>query len=514
MDTTTLSGMLPALGVLLLRLVGALLVLFIGWLIARWLGHLTTKILHRFNIDGKADDLAGEEEDIPGVEEGIGKLVYYLLMLFVLLAFFEVLGLTIITEPLNALLAAVFAYIPSLIAAGALAVAAWIVASILRGLTRRGLQAAGVDKRAADSTGSESMPISKSLSEAVYWLVWLIFLLPILGALGLESLVAPLVNMFNEFLAYIPNILAAAIIVLVGWFVAKIIRRVVTSFLVAIGTDEFSDRIGLGKMLGKQNLSGLLGLLTFLVILIPVSIAALEALQMTALTTPLSAMLESIFLAIPAILVAAGILLVAYIFGKLLADLVTNLLEGIGFDNILVNLGVSKEPMTGRVTPSQIVGYLVLLGVMIMATLGATAILNFPALSLVVTQFLAFTWRIVVGLVIFGIGLWLANVLVNAIEATDWPQKRLATIFIRITVIVLAGAMALSQMGLADSIINLAFGLTLGGIALAVALAFGLGGRDVAERELESWATTVHEEGSAAAIEAPAVDNSEAEEGE
>ena len=240
---------------------------------------------------------------------------------------------------------------------------------------------------------------------------------------------------------------------------------------------------------------------------------------MTALTTPLSAMLESIFLAIPAILVAAGILLVAYIFGKLLADLVTNLLEGIGFDNILVNLGVSKEPMTSRVTPSQIVGYLVLLGVMIMATLGATSILNFPALSLVVTQFLAFTWRIVVGLVIFGIGLWLANVLVNAIEATDWPQKRLATIFTRITVIVLAGAMALSQMGLADSIINLAFGLTLGGIALAVALAFGLGGRDVAERELESWATTVHEEGSTAAlevpdVEAPAVDNSEAEEGE
>ena len=99
--------------------------------------------------------------------------------------------------------------------------------------------------------------------------------------------------------------------------------------------------------------------------------------------------------------------------------------------------------------------------------------------------------------------------LVNAIEATDWPQKRLAAVFTRVTVIVLAGAMALSQMGLADSIINLAFGLTLGGIALAVALAFGLGGRDVAERELENWVTTVHEEGSAAAIDATVSDASE-----
>jgi hypothetical protein len=144
-----------------------------------------------------------------------------------------------------------------------------------------------------------------------------------------------------------------------------------------------------------------------------------------------------------------------------------------------------------------------------MAILGATSILNIPELSLVVTQFLAFTWRIVVGLVIFGIGLWLANVLVNGIEGSDWPQKRLAALFTRITIIVLSAAMALSQMGLADSIINLAFGLTLGGIALAVALAFGLGGRDVAERELESWVTTVHEEGSAAALDAPDVEGNE-----
>jgi hypothetical protein len=509
MDTTTLSNLLPELGRLLLNLVLALIVLFVGWLIARWLGGLTSKILHRFNLDEKAAGWAGEEENLPRVEEGIGKLVYYLLMLFVLLGFFEVLGMSIITDPLNAMLADVAAYIPGLIAAGALAIAAWIIASILRGLTRRALQAAGVDRRVADTTDSDSRPISKALSEAVYWLVWLIFLPPILGALGLQSLVEPLMAMFDELLGYIPNILAAAIIVLVGWFVARIVRRVVTSFLVAIGTDEFSDRIGLGQMLGEQNLSGLLGLLTFIIILIPVSIAALEALQMTALTAPLSSMLESVFLAIPAILLAAVVLIVAYIFGKLLADLVTNLLEGVGFDNILVNLGVTREPMTGRVTPSQIVGYLVLLGVMIMAALGATSILNFPALSLVITQFLAFTWRIVVGLVIFGLGLWLANFLVSIIEATDWPQKRLAVIFTRITVIVLAAAMALGQMGLADSIINLAFGLTLGGIALAVALAFGLGGRDVAERELESWVTTVHEEGSTSLLDAAAPEEGE-----
>jgi len=109
---------------------------------------------------------------------------------------------------------------------------------------------------------------------------------------------------------------------------------------------------------------------------------------------------------------------------------------------------------------------------------------------------------------IFGVGLWLASMIVKGIEATDWPHKRLAVIFARIGVIALATAMALGTMGLAESIINLAFGLIVGGFALAAALAFGLGGREVAGRELESWATAVHEEGVASgSAESPSEDN-------
>jgi hypothetical protein len=59
---------------------------------------------------------------------------------------------------------------------------------------------------------------------------------------------------------------------------------------------------------------------------------------------------------------------------------------------------------------------------------------------------------------------------------------------------VLAGAMALNQMGLGSEIVNLAFGLTLGGVAIAVALAFGLGGRELAAQELESWRNSLEED--------------------
>jgi hypothetical protein len=140
------------------------------------------------------------------------------------------------------------------------------------------------------------------------------------------------------------------------------------------------------------------------------------------------------------------------------------------------------------------VGTIVLVAVLVLAALSATSILNMPALTLILVQFLGFAWRIIVGLVIFGLGLWLASLIVSGIEATDWPHKKLAVIFTRIAVIALATAMALGQMGLADAIINLAFGLIVGGFVLAAALAFGLGGREVAGRELEGWVTAVHEE--------------------
>jgi len=48
-------------------------------------------------------------------------------------------------------------------------------------------------------------------------------------------------------------------------------------------------------------------------------------------------------------------------------------------------------------------------------------------------------------------------------------------------------AMGLRAMGLADDIVNLAFGLTLGSVAIAVALSFGLGGREAAGRQMEHW---------------------------
>jgi hypothetical protein len=104
-----------------------------------------------------------------------------------------------------------------------------------------------------------------------------------------------------------------------------------------------------------------------------------------------------------------------------------------------------------------------------------------------IAQFLVFAGHIFLGLIIFAIGLYLANLASKTVLASGAAQAGLLAMAARLSIIVLAGAMALRQMGLANEIINLTFGLLLGAIAVAVAIAFGLGGRDIAARELAGW---------------------------
>jgi hypothetical protein len=124
---------------------------------------------------------------------------------------------------------------------------------------------------------------------------------------------------------------------------------------------------------------------------------------------------------------------------------------------------------------------------MLFASIEALQLLGFSSVALLVTRFTAFAWEVILGLVIFGLGLFLANLAAKTIQASGVAQRKLLSQAAKIAIVILAGAMGMREMGVANEIINLAFGLALGGIALAAALAFGLGGREVAARELNEW---------------------------
>lgn len=98
------------------------------------------------------------------------------------------------------------------------------------------------------------------------------------------------------------------------------------------------------------------------------------------------------------------------------------------------------------------------------------------------------------GLIIFGLGLSLANVASKAVLSSATLQGKVLAAVARIAIIMVAGAMALQQMGLADEIISLVLGLLFGAIVVAAAIAFGLGGRDIAARQLDEWHSTIKTE--------------------
>jgi hypothetical protein len=191
--------------------------------------------------------------------------------------------------------------------------------------------------------------------------------------------------------------------------------------------------------------------------------------------------------AIPNIFGAMIILAAAYFIGRLVAGLVTNVLTGVGFNKVLSLIGLgSGEFEEGQRTPAEIVGYLVLIGLMVFATIEAADMLGFTILAVLVSDFLAFAVQVLLGLIIFGLGLYLARLARGIVMSTAGSNGRLLGQAAWLAIVVMSAAMGLRQMGIADDIVNMAFGLLLGAIALAIALAFGLGARDIAAREAES----------------------------
>ena len=124
---------------------------------------------------------------------------------------------------------------------------------------------------------------------------------------------------------------------------------------------------------------------------------------------------------------------------------------------------------------------------MLFGAVTATEILDFEGLTQIVRAILRIGARILSGLIVFAVGLYLANLAFRLVNSMGTGQAKVLAQAARISVIIFVGAMALQQMGVAPDIVNLAFGLLLGAIAVAIAIAFGLGGRDVAADQLREW---------------------------
>ncbi|MEM9136807.1 MAG: mechanosensitive ion channel [Cyanobacteria bacterium P01_F01_bin.42] len=505
-----------SLGSNVLSLISAIAILVIGLIVAFVVSKTVGKVLKKTQIDQKLTEwVTGERNSsaVANIENWVETAVFWLLMMFVIIAFLQALSLPGVATPINNLLSTIFSFLPQIGGALVLLGVAWILATIAKTIVIRGLKAFQVDEKINTSGGSagaaQPLAVSDTVGNALYWFIFLLFIPLILDSLSLQ--LGPVDTLLNGIADILPNIIGAGFLGLVGWFVAKIVRTIVTNLASALGADQFGERFGLTRATGGRGLSWLAGTVVFISILVPVGISVLNALKIEAVSTPASNMLTDILAAGPRIFTATIILGVSYIIAKIISDLLTSILNSIGFDNIFEWLGIqagveaddSDTPTseTGATTlqsssegagiesktPSEIVGVVALVGILILSLVPATDVLGFAPLTNIVTQLLEILAQVLSGVVIFAVGLYFANLANNVLSSSGGGQARLIGQAARIAIIAFVGALALGQMGIAPSIVNLAFGLLFGAVAIALAVAFGFGGIDIATEQIREW---------------------------
>jgi len=194
----------------------------------------------------------------------------------------------------------------------------------------------------------------------------------------------------------------------------------------------------------------------------------------------------SVFLSyIPQVIGAIIILIVGYIIGKILQSIVTRILRGVGFENWMERGGVKQffdRAQTDH-TPSSVLGMVVFWFVFIIAITMAAGTLGIRQISGFLNQLIAFIPNIFVAILILFLAALLANFLASIVRGAT-ASGILASV-VRYGVIIYAAFAALTQLGIAVTLTAPTFLILLGAVAFALAIAFGIGGREVARDIVE-----------------------------
>jgi len=408
----------------------------------------------------------------------------------------------------NAMQVWVSEWAPRIALAIIILIVAHFVAKAVKWAIAKGIDRIPFLSRRDNATATGSKPaadLGERIGEVGYWLIWLLGLMAALAQLGpwASPVVAPLTSMVQSFLNYLPNVVGALLIFVIGYALATIARRMVEALVEAVELDRRLLDLGLTHTPRGPGLARLLGILVFTLIIIPVSIAALQALGISAISGPATAMLQEILATIPRVIGAVLIVFIAYIIGRWVMTLVEEGLKSIGFDDIVSSIADAEPIRVGRekmdptpgvdtidfskFPPSRMVGLAVLIGIVLFSSVEAARQLGFGAMATMLQEVVDLSSHVLFGVIIIAFGTLLANILAAAVGKDDRPASQIMSVAVRWGIIILSAAVGLRFMGLANDIIALAFGLILGAVAVAVAIAFGIGGRDAAKRLLDRW---------------------------
>ncbi|HLL29547.1 MAG TPA: mechanosensitive ion channel [Allosphingosinicella sp.] len=383
---------------------------------------------------------------------------------------------------------------PRIVGAIAILIIAWLLARAAKWAIAK-----VVDRVPALKKHYEAEPgktLGSLIGDIIFWLILLLGIMIALQPLRLSGVLDPVRQLTTNAFAFIPNVIGAGLIFFIGLIVARIVRRLVEGALLAANADGWLRKTGLSETAGtapaaaegappapaaRTSISRSVGMVVFFLIMIPVTISALEALHIEAISGPATEMLRTILDSIPNVLGALILLAIGYFVGKLAKQAIEQLLPTMGFDRTVSAIGISGP----EGAPSRTVGTAVMIAILIFFAIKAAELLQSPIIAAMLAQVLELGSRVLFGAVIILGGVAIARIVANLVGGAG-TESWLPTI-LRWSIIALAVAMGLRFMGLANEIVIIAFSAIIGSAAVASALAFGLGGRPTAHKLLERW---------------------------
>ncbi len=379
-------------------------------------------------------------------------------------------------------LSSVLGVIPDILFAVILLVIAFVAANIVKSLVVKLLDVVKADALFTKlGIKDDAAKNAKSfIAKLAYFVTFLLFLPGVLDKLGMQSVSAPITGLANNFLSFLPKLVAAGIILAVGIFVANIVKDLLLPVLKATKIDTLQEKTGI-KTTEKATISSILTNVAYGFILLVVITSALDQLGIAAISGPTNAIVSAIFAAIPNILGAIIIIALGVFISGLVAGLLENLLAGVGTDTLI-------EKITGtpakKVVLSKVIASVVKYLMIVIFLVQGINVLNLPVLTGVGEVILGFVPTAISIVLILAIGIFAANTAEAAI-VNKFPKAKASALIAKAAIYVVLGFLCLSQLGIANAIVEGTFILIIAAICVAFAISFGIGGRNFAANQLE-----------------------------
>src|SRR5699024_4674421 len=314
----------------------------------------------------------------------------------------------------------------------AILVITWLLAMIVKSVfTKLSQKVPALQKAGADGAS-----VGTTLGSIGSLIIWLLGLVALLQLLGLTQVLTPIQSMIDGVLGFLPNLIGAGIVFFVGALLAKVVRQLVETALGALPFDSWMKKAGAKSSSipgsptaapaggppppptgqpappqggqgagapgdqGQTSIPRTLATVLYALIMIVVTISALQILGIESISRPAEQMLQTIFDTIP-LIVAAGIMLALGVFiARFAGDIIEQVLDGIGVDRQLAELDILPDDT--KVVPA--VAKITQIAIVLFFAVMAAQLLQFPQITEFLSEVLSLGGKVVFGGAIIAAG--------------------------------------------------------------------------------------------------------------